>query len=397
MKLTKKTLLASSTAVTFFSVTGMTVSAQEAAPLDWTPRTVAEIKADAAKTSSSKTYTIQSGDTLSTIAAATGVDMYVLAQINQISNLDLIFPDTVLKLTYDANNQVTAVEVTAPVEATTDASVVETSQVAPVSETTSEAVAPETEVPTTVAETTEETTEASAVETSQAAPVNETTSEAEVPETETPTTVAETTEETTEASVVETSQVAPVSETTSEAVAPETEAPTTAAETTEEITEAPVVETTTEVYTVVTEVPTPVTEATTQTSETTTATVAATPSNVAVDTTGLQASAASFKKEIASVFGISNIGGYRPGDSGDHGSGNAIDVMVPVGSDLGDAVAQYAIDTMGSRNISYIIWEQKFYSPWNSIYGPAYTWNPMPDRGSITQNHYDHVHISFNN
>lgn len=312
MKLTKKTLLASSTAVTFFSVTGMTVSAQEAAPLDWTPRTVAEIKADAAKTSSSKTYTIQSGDTLSTIAAATGVDMYVLAQINQISNLDLIFPDTVLKLTYDANNQVTAVEVTAPVESTS------------------------------------------------------------------------------EVLAVETSQVAPVSETTSEAVAPETEAPTTAAETTEEITEAPVVETTTEVYTVVT-------EATTQTSETTTATVAATPSNVAVDTTGLQASAASFKKEIASVFGISNIGGYRPGDSGDHGSGNAIDVMVPVGSDLGDAVAQYAIDTMGSRNISYIIWEQKFYSPWNSIYGPAYTWNPMPDRGSITQNHYDHVHISFNN
>ncbi|MDS5742304.1 peptidoglycan-binding protein LysM, partial [Streptococcus pneumoniae] len=46
--------------------------------------------------------------------------------------------------------------------------------------------------------------------------------------------------------------------------------------------------------------------------------------------------------------------------------------------------------------ISYIIWKQRFYAPFDSKYGPANTWNPMPDRGSVTENHYDHVHVSMN-
>lgn len=70
--------------------------------------------------------------------------------------------------------------------------------------------------------------------------------------------------------------------------------------------------------------------------------------------------------------------------------------MVPVSSTLGDQVAQHAINNMASRDISYVIWKQQFYAPFNSIYGPANTWNPMPDRGSVTENHYDHVHVSFN-
>lgn len=74
---------------------------------------------------------------------------------------------------------------------------------------------------------------------------------------------------------------------------------------------------------------------------------------------------------MANTFGITNIGGYRPGDPQEHGKGLAIDVMVPVGSDLGDQVAQFAIDNAASGNISYIIWEQKFWAPFNNIYGPA--------------------------
>lgn len=35
-------------------------------------------------------------------------------------------------------------------------------------------------------------------------------------------------------------------------------------------------------------------------------------------------------------------------------------------------------------------------APFDSKYGPANTWNPMPDRGSVTENHYDHVHVSMN-
>ena len=70
--------------------------------------------------------------------------------------------------------------------------------------------------------------------------------------------------------------------------------------------------------------------------------------------------------------------------------------MVPTSSQLGDQVAQYAIDNMDRAGISYVIWKQQFYMPVNNIYGPANTWNQMPDRGGDTANHYDHVHISFN-
>ena len=111
---------------------------------------------------------------------------------------------------------------------------------------------------------------------------------------------------------------------------------------------------------------------------------------------GLQPQTAAFKEEIANLFGITPFSGYRPGDSGDHGKGLAIDFMVPESSGLGDKIAEYAIQNMASRGISYIIWKQRFYAPFDSKYGPANTWNPMPDRGSVTENHYDHVHISMN-
>ena len=119
-------------------------------------------------------------------------------------------------------------------------------------------------------------------------------------------------------------------------------------------------------------------------------------SSVTDDNTGLQSQTAAFKEEVANAFGITSFSGYRAGSSDDHGSGLAIDFMVPQSSALGDQVAQYAINHMADRGISYIIWKQRFYAPYASIYGPANTWNPMPDRGSVTANHYDHVHVSFN-
>ena len=56
------------------------------------------------------------------------------------------------------------------------------------------------------------------------------------------------------------------------------------------------------------------------------ATIAATKSENA----GLQPQTAAFKEEVANLFGITSFSGYRPGDSGDHGKGLAIDFMVPV-------------------------------------------------------------------
>ncbi|MFV8214665.1 peptidoglycan-binding protein LysM, partial [Streptococcus pluranimalium] len=128
---------------------------------------------------------------------------------------------------------------------------------------------------------------------------------------------------------------------------------------------------------------------------TSTATQSATSASTNAANAGLQPQVAAYKEEVASRFGITSFSLYRPG-SDDHGKGLAVDFMVPVSSSLGDQVAQDAINNMSSRGISYVIWKQRFYAPYNSIYGPAYTWNPMPDRGGVTANHYDHVHVSFN-
>jgi len=104
---------------------------------------------------------------------------------------------------------------------------------------------------------------------------------------------------------------------------------------------------------------------------------------------GLTPAAAAVYSAIRSTFGITNIGGVRPGDPGDHGTGRAVDVMIS-SSGQGDAVASYAIANMGSLGISYVIWQQRI---WLAGSGG---WRAMEDRGSPTANHMDHVHISVN-
>jgi hypothetical protein len=68
----------------------------------------------------------------------------------------------------------------------------------------------------------------------------------------------------------------------------------------------------------------------------------------------------------------------------------ASDVYGRVPSDnnaLGDAVADFVLAHQESAGIMYVIWRQR--------YNDGSGWDPMEDRGSITQNHYDHVHVSF--
>ena len=113
------------------------------------------------------------------------------------------------------------------------------------------------------------------------------------------------------------------------------------------------------------------------------------PEVIESDPAGLSANAAAFRDLVVSMYGVTAYG-LRPGDGGDHGTGLAVDFMVPVGSELGDAIANFAISNMGSYGISYVIWEQQIYGDW------SYSWVPMEDRGGITANHYDHVHVSFN-
>ena len=384
--------------------------ATQAEEIVWSPRSVEQIQNDVAKSENKTSYTIKYGDTLSTIAEALGVDLNVLANLNKITNIDLIFPETVLTTTVNENEEVTEVEVYTPQEVGSDVAsatadlttnqvtvdeqtvqvedltqpVEETEAVAETtvsSEATTEAAAPVVEETTTVAEpttTVEETTTAAEPTTT----VEETTTAAE------PTTTVE--ETTTVAEPTTT-----VEETTTAA-----EPTTTVEETTTTVEEITTTEATTEAVTEAQSAPaTYQAEPSQGASATYTApaapdyaTIAATKSENA----GLQPQTAAFKEEVAKLYGITSFSGYRPGDPGDHGKGLAIDFMVPVSSALGDQVAEYAIQNMASRGINYIIWKQRFYAPYDSKYGPAYTWNPMPDRGSVTENHYDHVHVSMN-
>ena len=363
--------------------------ATQAEEIVWSPRTVEQIQNDVAKSENKTSYTIKYGDTLSTIAEALGVDLNVLANLNKITNIDLIFPETVLTTTVNENEEVTEVEVYTPQEVGSDVAS------ATADLTTNQVTVDEQTVQVEdLTQPVEETEAVAETTVSSEATTAEATTEAAAPVVEETTTVAEpttTVEETTTAAEPTTT----VEETTTAA-----EPTTTVEETTTTVEETTTTEATTEAVTEAQSAPaTYQAEPSQGASATYTApaapdyaTIAATKSENA----GLQPQTAAFKEEVANLFGITSFSGYRPGDPGDHGKGLAIDFMVPVSSALGDQIADYAIQNMASRGINYIIWKQRFYAPYDSKYGPAYTWNPMPDRGSVTENHYDHVHVSMN-
>ena len=105
----KRILLASTVALSFAPVL-----ATQAEEVLWTARSVEQIQNDLTKTDNKTSYTVQYGDTLSTIAEALGVDVTVLANLNKITNMDLIFPETVLTTTVNEAEEVTEVEIQTP-------------------------------------------------------------------------------------------------------------------------------------------------------------------------------------------------------------------------------------------------------------------------------------------
>lgn len=398
----KRILLASTVALSFAPVL-----ATQAEEVLWTARSVEQIQNDLTKTDNKTSYTVQYGDTLSTIAEALGVDVTVLANLNKITNMDLIFPETVLTMTVNEAEEVTEVEIQTPQadsseEVTTATADLTTNQVTVDDQTVQVAdlSQPIAEAPKAV-----ETTRTKEVASSSEVAETVATAEEVAPSTNTSTSAEQTAE--TSSAVAEAAPQA-----TTPADKEETQASPQAVSTVEATT-TPVEEKATEITATSSEEVKEVAssnEATTAVStyqpeeKKTVSTTYAAPAapdyaGLAVaksENAGLQPQTAAFKEEIANLFGITSFSGYRPGDSGDHGKGLAIDFMVPESSELGDKIAEYAIQNMASRGISYIIWKQRFYAPFDSIYGPANTWNPMPDRGSVTENHYDHVHVSMN-
>ena len=357
MKMNKKLLLASTVALSALPL--FTTKAEEQ-PQNWTARTVEQIKADITSNENQQTYTVQYGDTLGNIAQAMNIDLVELAKINQIANADLIFPGTVLTVTTNGQNEIASVEIQS-YQAGNNAGLVTEDY------TASEIFGTEQAAPVAPAQTAE--TPAPAVEEAVAAPAEEA-----------PAPVAEVASEA--APAAEANAAAPVEAAPQPAVAASPEAPAEAAPEVTELGQDQVSQATAAV------------EPTTYNAPAVTDAASVTTNNPANE--GLQPQTAALKEEIAAKYGITEFSLYRPGDSGDHGKGLAADFIVGENTELGNQVAADVTSNMTERGISYVIWQQQFYAPFESIYGPANTWNQMPDRGSVTENHYDHVHVLMN-
>lgn len=95
-------------------------------------------------------------------------------------------------------------------------------------------------------------------------------------------------------------------------------------------------------------------------------------------------------RDVGCPFEVGTYNGHQP-------SANlAIDMMMSIagtvpadGGAHGTKMADYGITNADAHRVEYVIWRQRI----NTRDGRG--WRFMEDRGSITQNHYDHVHVSF--
>jgi hypothetical protein len=105
---------------------------------------------------------------------------------------------------------------------------------------------------------------------------------------------------------------------------------------------------------------------------------------------GLTSSAIRVYRAVCNNFPqITSYGGYAP--RGEHASGKAIDIMTS-DTALGDRIAAFLQANSGALNLYDIIFQQRIWTPVRASEG----WRSMPDRGSPTANHFDHVHVSVN-
>lgn len=88
--------------------------------------------------------------------------------------------------------------------------------------------------------------------------------------------------------------------------------------------------------------------------------------------------------EVSTFGGLAN----RP----EHDTGHAVDAMVYGDSALGDRIAAFLQAHAAELDLYDIIWQQHIWTPVRASEG----WRLMPDRGSPTANHMDHVHFAVN-
>jgi hypothetical protein len=104
---------------------------------------------------------------------------------------------------------------------------------------------------------------------------------------------------------------------------------------------------------------------------------------------GLTRDAIRVHRAVCAAFpSVTGWGGTR--GSGDyHGTGQALDIMIP-SSSVGQAIANYVRANAKALGVSEVIWAQHIWTVQRASEG----WRLMPDRGSTTANHYDHVHVT---
>ena len=102
MKPIKKQLMMVTASLALFGYAGFTANSASANEVEWTARTVEQVKQDVKKDDKGvQEYTIKWGDTLSVISEATGASLDSLVQVNEIQNANLIYPGTVLRFSAD--------------------------------------------------------------------------------------------------------------------------------------------------------------------------------------------------------------------------------------------------------------------------------------------------------
>ena len=412
MKLQKKVSIAASL---FIMLSPMAISSAQ----DWIARSVEQISSDLQISQDNKlTYVVKYGDTLSAIAAAMDIDVSFLAEVNQIKDLNLIYPDTVLTAQMDEHQHTDKLsietvdgqthEVDVPVNLTPQAESQDLVPAEMVDQTVKvEAEVEEENLVQLVPEAedfveevqTPETTEVVNQETAQefeVVPEVEESNALTNEETENGLMVASNIdftpvlsssplvdEEDTEVEVINEDEIA---ETTVEEL-PVADLPVVenssneVSQPVEELDQSEPSENTNVVPEPVEETPAPQVP---QAPETPNYSI---PSSLS----GVSQAAAAYGSRIANQYGVTALG-LRPGDNGDHGKGLAIDLMVPQSLAVGDQIAADAIGRMNQADdVKYVIWKQRFFDRNTGDQGRM-----MEDRGSITQNHYDHVHVSFN-
>lgn len=95
---------------------------------------------------------------------------------------------------------------------------------------------------------------------------------------------------------------------------------------------------------------------------------------------------------VGALFSVQTIYGVASRSyASDHPLGLALDFMTYGDRAKGQAIAEYCVTNAAALGVKYVIWYQRIWSLDRASEG----WRGMEDRGSVTANHMDHVHVSF--